>query len=513
MVVSRPSHLDTLQGPSSIRELRDGPGSPKKNSISQSEQVPVVIPEPPYTVFTTPHKIFISLVASFSGMFSTLCSYIYYPAIVSISRDLESSVRLINLTVTSYFVIAAVAPAFMGDLADRLGRRPIYILMFSFFIGANIGIALVQNFPGLLVLRMLQSAGSSGLLAVCYGVIADITTPENRGGYVGMFDLLINLAVSVGPVIGGLITQYLSWRWIFYFLLILTSSQFLLMILVFPETQRKIVGNGSARVSGVYWSLFTWIQRGITRTDPPERKASKSQWLPNPFACLKIFANIESTMVILLYSLTYNVKMSTQASLGSQCVDIYGLDYLTAGLVYLPSGVGGVFASFATGKYLDKVYLKDAKSFYGTDDIPGRHDYPPEFPIENIRLHGVFLFIVVAVLSTVGYGLALMTQAHVSVMILMQFFIGVSTSCIFTQSATLLTDLNKDRSATAQGANSLVRCLLAAAGVAALEPLADAAGLGWCFGIYAASLSIELLLVWLLKTRGVSWRTKKYSDR
>ncbi|CAG9978531.1 unnamed protein product, partial [Clonostachys byssicola] len=341
MVASQPSHLDTPKGPSSTGELKDGPGSPQKNSISQSEQVPVVIAEPPYTVFTTPHKIFISLVASFSGMFSTLCSYIYYPAIVSISRDLESSVRLINLTVTSYFVIAAVAPAFMGDLADRLGRRPIYILMFSFFIGANISIALVQNFPGLLVLRMLQSAGSS----------------------------------------------------------------------VFPETQRKIVGNGSARVSGVYWSLFTWFQRGITRTDPPERKASKSQWLPNPFACLKIFANIESTMVILLYSLTYNVKMSTQASLGSQCVDIYGLDYLTAGLVYLPSGVGGVFASFATGKYLDRVYLKDAKSFYGTDNIPGRHDYPPEFPIEKIRLHGVFLFIGGAVLSTVGYGLALMTQA------------------------------------------------------------------------------------------------------
>lgn len=70
---------------------------------------------------------------------------------------------LINLTVTSYLIVAAIAPALMGDMADQSGRRPIYILMFMFMIGANIGIALQKSYPALLVLRMLQSAGSSGI--------------------------------------------------------------------------------------------------------------------------------------------------------------------------------------------------------------------------------------------------------------------------------------------------------------------------------------------------------------
>jgi Na+/melibiose symporter-like transporter len=120
--------------------------------------------EIPHSMFTKRQKLFICLLASFAGMFSTLCSYIYYPALVPIARDLSVSVSLINLTITSYLIIAAVVPAFMGVMADQSGRRPVYILMFVLFIAANIGIALQKSFGALLALRMLQSAGSSGML-------------------------------------------------------------------------------------------------------------------------------------------------------------------------------------------------------------------------------------------------------------------------------------------------------------------------------------------------------------
>ncbi|KAM0415688.1 hypothetical protein ACHAPT_013359 [Fusarium lateritium] len=135
-------------------------------------------------------------------MFSTLSSYIYYPALTSVAQDLGVSLSLINLTVTSYLIVAGIAPAFLGDMADQSGRRPIYMLMFVLMISANIGIALQRSFPALLVLRMLQSAGSSGtclvayagylaltetaMISAGYGVIADITTVNERGGFVGV---------------------------------------------------------------------------------------------------------------------------------------------------------------------------------------------------------------------------------------------------------------------------------------------------------------------------------------
>lgn len=161
----------------------------------------------------------------------------------------------------------------------------------------------------------------------------------------------INFAVSFGPVIGGSITNSLDWRWIFWFLAIFTSSHFLLMLLFFPETQRKIVGNGSVKASGVlYWSFFSLLKRSKQTKEPPESDRPRRHY-PNPFTCLAVLGDMESLIVILLYAVTYCVKMVTQASLGAQCVQIYNLDYLTAGLVYLPSGIAGIFGAFITGMY------------------------------------------------------------------------------------------------------------------------------------------------------------------
>ena len=162
--------------------------------------------------------------------------------------------------------------------------------------------------------------------------------------------LSINFAVSFGPVIGGSIANSLDWRWIFWFLTIFTSSQLILMLLFFPETQRKIVGNGSVKVRGVYWSFFSLLSRCNQTTEPPESDRPR-RYYPNPFTCLSVLGDMESLIVILLYAVTYCVKMTTQASLGAQCVQIYDLNYLTAGLVYLPSGVAGLFGAFTTGTW------------------------------------------------------------------------------------------------------------------------------------------------------------------
>ena len=116
----------------------------------------------PYTVFTKGQRLWIALLASTAAMVSPLSSYIYYPALVAVADDMGVSVSLINLTITSYLIVAGIAPSIMGDLADQGGRRPVYMVMWTLYIAANVGIALQRAYPALLVLRMLQSAGSSG---------------------------------------------------------------------------------------------------------------------------------------------------------------------------------------------------------------------------------------------------------------------------------------------------------------------------------------------------------------
>jgi hypothetical protein len=126
------------------------------------------------------------------------------------------------------------------------------------------------------------------------------------------------------------------------------------LLLFLPETQRKIVGNGSLPVKGVYRSVFDVFLRDRKQkyNKDDDNKKTRKFHIPNPFACVPMLFRKGNFSVIMIGSITYMVKMTLQASLAAQCIDIYSLDYLQAGLIYLPSAVGGALASYSTGKLL-----------------------------------------------------------------------------------------------------------------------------------------------------------------
>ncbi|KAF7509291.1 hypothetical protein GJ744_008185 [Endocarpon pusillum] len=85
--------------------------------------------------------------------------------------------------------VSTVAPAFVGDAADVLGRRALYLIVIAIYLAANIALANARSFAQLLGLRMLQSAGVAGTFSIAYGVIADISTPAERGSYVSALSI------------------------------------------------------------------------------------------------------------------------------------------------------------------------------------------------------------------------------------------------------------------------------------------------------------------------------------
>jgi MFS family permease len=117
----------------------------------------------PYSVFSKWEKNLVSFLIAFASMFSPLSSFIYYPAITSMATDLHVSIELINLSITTYMIVSGIAPAIIGNLSDTVGRRPIYLGTMFIYLAANIGLALQDSYPALLILRMLQSLGSSGI--------------------------------------------------------------------------------------------------------------------------------------------------------------------------------------------------------------------------------------------------------------------------------------------------------------------------------------------------------------
>lgn len=229
-----------------------------------------------HTVFGKHQKYFIVLMVTLASFFSPLSGQIYFPVMPTLVQNYHLTTALINLTVTTYLVLQGLAPAFMGTFADAGGRRPAYILAFTIYTAANIGLAVQNSFAALLVLRCVQSAGSSGTVSFGYGVIADIATPAERGKYIGPMAAGVMVAPALGPVIGGLLARFLGWRSVFWFLVIISGGYLLVFIIAMPETARKIVGNGSI-VPKEWWrlSLVQHIQTYQRRRNPEQDSSSR----------------------------------------------------------------------------------------------------------------------------------------------------------------------------------------------------------------------------------------------
>ena len=115
-----------------------------------------------YSMFAPAEKWCIAALVSYAAWFSTLSSFIYCPAIPSMSRALSVSLDQINWTVTLYMAVATVAPILVGDAADVLGRRPIYVIILSLYLVANVAIAASSTYSALVGLRVLQALAISG---------------------------------------------------------------------------------------------------------------------------------------------------------------------------------------------------------------------------------------------------------------------------------------------------------------------------------------------------------------
>jgi len=190
---------------------------------------------PLHSVFSPRIKAFVIIMTVFATLFSPFSSFVYLPAITPIAEAYHRSLGELNLTVTVYQIMQAVAPLFFGDLSDQIGRRPVYMLTFAIYIGANIGLALQNNYAALMVLRALQSTGSSATVAIGSAVVADLTTSAERGGYITAVQASVQFAPALAPVLGGILTQFLGWRSTFWFLVIAAGVFVLIYVPFVPE--------------------------------------------------------------------------------------------------------------------------------------------------------------------------------------------------------------------------------------------------------------------------------------
>lgn len=283
-------------------------------------------------------------------------------------------VRRYSWVFSAYLLTSTTMVPMFGKLADLFGRRRIYIISATLFMAGSALCGVATTFPQLILFRALQGLGAGGVMPVAITLIGDIYPLEERGKVQGLFSGVWGISSLVGPAAGGLITDLLSWRWVFY-LNIPFGIVSLVMLQLYlkerqPRREHRLDLLGTATLTATVALLLLTLLEGSALfgwADPrtlallalssagfalflwQERRAAE------PMLPLEIFRNrviavssVGSVVIgTVLFSATAFVPMFTQGVLGGTAVD--------AGLTLAPMSIGWPLSSAAAGWLLLKV--------------------------------------------------------------------------------------------------------------------------------------------------------------
>ncbi|MFE0171919.1 DHA2 family efflux MFS transporter permease subunit [Streptomyces sp. NPDC059002] len=134
------------------------------------------------------------------------------PTIVSELGGMEH----LSWVVTAYMLASTAATPLWGKLGDQYGRKKLFQTAIVIFLVGSALCGMAQNMPQLIGFRALQGLGGGGLMVLSMAIVGDLVSPRERGKYQGLFGAVFGATSVLGPLLGGLFTEHLSWRWVFY---------------------------------------------------------------------------------------------------------------------------------------------------------------------------------------------------------------------------------------------------------------------------------------------------------
>jgi len=272
-----------------------------------------------YSIFPPATRTYLTYLLGFVMILSTLTATIYFPLIPMLSDAFEVSIQNINLTVTVYAILQAVAPGVFASLADTTGRRPVLLWLVALYAVASLGLALNRgSYAVLIALRAIQSIGGSLIPAIGYGVAADVSMIAERGKMLGPMLSFCNGLSALGLVVARAVANFTGgYLWVFLALLILSVVSFVLVGFTMPEMARAVVGNGSGQARGwrTWWSCLSsarkkqWrdVEGQATRASLGGKKKKPKRWPLSVLASLRIILHPDAAAVLWMVASSYCV--------------------------------------------------------------------------------------------------------------------------------------------------------------------------------------------------------------
>jgi EmrB/QacA subfamily drug resistance transporter len=172
----------------------------------------------------------------------------------------------LSWVVTAFMLTSTTTTLLYGKLSDLYGRKPLFVVAILLFLLGSVLCGVANSMTALILSRGLQGLGAGGLITLAQTTIGDLLPPRERGRYQGLFTGVFALCSVAGPLIGGVITDFLSWRWIFYVNLPVGAAALALILAGLRQpsrtTQRNIDYLGAILLAATTTTLLLMLSWG-----------------------------------------------------------------------------------------------------------------------------------------------------------------------------------------------------------------------------------------------------------
>jgi DHA2 family multidrug resistance protein len=295
-------------------------------------------------------------------------------ALPYIQGSVSASADQINWVLTSYIVAAAVMTPPSGYLANRFGRKRILLVAITGFVVASVLCGFAQSLPQIVGFRLLQGFFGAALVPLSQSILLDIYSVEERGSAMALFGVSVMVGPVLGPVIGGWLTENVSWRWVFYINVPIGALAFAGVSMFVQETKLDF----KARLD---WLGFGMLSIAIASLQMFLDRGEQLNWFSSSEIIIEALVCASAFYIFLVHTFTGRdtfvnprLFLDRNFAVGMVFIFIIGITYLaslalmtpylqtlmgypvvTAGIVMGPRGLGTMACMFVVGRLVGKV--------------------------------------------------------------------------------------------------------------------------------------------------------------
>jgi DHA2 family multidrug resistance protein len=321
--------------------------------------------------------VVVTVCAMLATVMQALDSTVANVALPYMQGTMAASQDEINWVLTSYIVAAAIMTAPTGFLAARLGRTRLFVGSVVGFTIASILCGAAQSLDQIVIFRVLQGMCGAALVPLSQSVMFDLYPVERRGAAMAMWSIGVQVGPVLGPILGGWLTEYYSWRWVFYVNVpfgIITAIGLLIFLKDTPRSKSiRLDWIGFGALSVAIGAFQVMLDRGeeldwLTSHEIIIEACLagigfyvflvQSSLAINPFLSPRLLGDRNFVIGTIFIFIVGLVMYATLALMAPYLQILMNYPVITAGLVLAPRGIGTMFAALICGRLVGKVGIR-----------------------------------------------------------------------------------------------------------------------------------------------------------